>query len=262
MNNSSSIDIRDNPWKALYITGGVAALLAVIIFRRFLAVELMTFNGFGIFEVPPNEPATALEWFALLERNELVGLILLGIVDLINYALVGLIFLAVYGALRKVNEIAMGLAIILSMLSLAVYFASNQALSYLYLSQQYQAATSEAQRSVYLGAGEALSANIQGTGWYASLFLIYLAGLIISVVMLQSTVFNKATAWTGLLANSFGLLLFVTLIFAPAIAWLPPSLSAPFRVTWYILIALKLFRLAKSYASVDLGSRYEIKMDS
>lgn len=262
MNNSSNIEIRDNSWKVLYIAGGVAAFLAVIFFRRFFAVELMTFNGFGIFEVPPNEPATALEWFTLLERNRIVGLILLGLVDLINYALVGLIFLAVYGALRKINQFAMGLAIILSMISLSVYFASNQALSYLYLSQQYQTATSEAQRSVYLGAGEALSANIQGTGWYSSLFLIYLAGLIISVVMLKSNVFNNATAWTGILANSFGLLLFIALVFAPALAWLPPSLSAPFRVTWYILIALKLFRLAKNYASFDLGNRHEIKMDS
>jgi hypothetical protein len=246
MDNSLSTEPSESTWKALYITGGVAALLAVIVFRRFFAVEMMTFNGFGIFEVPPNEPATALEWFTLLERNRIVGLILLGLVDLINYALVGLIFLAVYGALRKVNEIAMGLAILLSMISLSVYFASNQALSYLYLNQQYQAATSDAQRSIYVGAGEALSANIQGTGWYVSLFLIYLAGLIISVVMQQSNVFSKATAWTGILANSFGLLLFIALIFTPAIAWLPPSLSAPFRVIWYVLIAIKLFKLARA----------------
>ena len=245
MDNSLSAEPKESTWRALYITGSVAALLAVILFRRFFAVELMTFNGFGIFEVPPNEPATALEWFTLLERNRIVGLILLGLVDLINYALVGLIFLAVYGALRKVNEIATGMAIILSMISLSVYFASNQALSYLYLSQQYQAATSDAQRSIYLSAGEALSANIQGTGWYVSLFLIYLAGLIISVVMFQSNIFNKAIAWTGILANSFGLLLFPALVFTPAIIWLPPSLSAPFRVIWYILIAGKLFQLGK-----------------
>jgi hypothetical protein len=243
MDNSKS---KESAWKALYITGGVAALVAVIIFRRFFAVELVAFNGFGIFDVPPNEPVTTFEWLALLERNKLVGLILLGIVDLINYALVGLIFLAVYGALRKVNQIAMGLAIIFSMISLSAYFASNQALSFLHLSKQFQAATSDAQRSIYLAAGEALSANIQGTGWYVSLFLIYLAGLIISLVMRRSNVFNKATAWTGILANSFGLLLFPTLIFTPAIIWLPPSLSAPFRVTWYVLIAIKLFKLAKA----------------
>jgi hypothetical protein len=247
MDNSLVVEPKESTWKALYIMGGVAALLAVFVFRRFFAVETMTFNGFGVFNVPPREPVTALEWFALLERNELVGLILLGIVDLINYALVGLIFLALYGALHKANEVAMGLAAMLSMISLSVYFASNQAFSYLYLSQQFQAATSDAQRSIYAGAGEALSANIQGTGWYVSLFLIYLAGLIISVVMLKSNVFNKVTAWTGILANSFGLLLFPALIFVPAIAWLPPSLSAPFRVTWYVLIALILFRLAKGF---------------
>jgi hypothetical protein len=243
MDNSLSVEPKESAWKALYITGGVAALLAVLVFRRFFAVEMMTFNGFGVFEVPPNEPATALEWFSLLERNKLVGLILLGTVDLINYALVGLIFLAIYGALRKANEIAMELAALLSMISISVYFATNQALSLLYISQQYQATTSEAQRVVYLGAGEALSAKVQGTGWYVSLFLIYLAGLIISVVMLKSNVFNKVTAWTGILANSFGLLLFPALVFTPAIIWLPPSLSAPFRVTWYVLIALKLFNL-------------------
>jgi hypothetical protein len=232
--------------KTLFRIGAFAALLAVIVFRRFFAVELMTFNGFGIFDVPPSVPATALEWFALLARNKLVGLILLGIVDLINYALVGLLFLAVYGALRQANEIAMGMAILFSMISLSVYFASNQALGFLNLSEQFQAATSDIQQSIYLGAGEALSANIQGTGWYVSLFLIYLPGLIISVVMLQSNVFNKATAWTGILANSFGLLLFPALILTPSVAWLPPSLSAPFRVTWYVLIAIKLLKLAKN----------------
>ena len=245
MDNSTSFESRESAWKALYLMGGVAAFLAVIVFRRFFAVELMTFNGFGIFEVPPSEPTTALEWFGLLERNKLVGLILLGIVDLINYALVGLLFLAVYGALRKASEIAMGLAIILSMISISVYCASNQALNFLYLNEQFQVATDDAQRAIYLGAGEALSAKVQGTGWYVSLFLIYLAGLIISLVMQRTKVFNKATAWTGILANSFGLLLFPALIFTPTIIWLPPSLSAPFRVTWYVLIAIKLFKLAK-----------------
>jgi hypothetical protein len=206
----------------------------------------MTFNGFGIFEVPPSEPASALEWFTLLEGNKLIGLILLGIVDLINYALVGLLFLAIYGALRNANESAMGLAITLSLISISVYFASNQVFAFLHLNQQYQAAITDAQRTLYLSAGEALSANVQGTGWYVGLFLIYLAGLIISIVMFRTKVFNKATAWAGLLANSFGLLLFPVLIFIPAISWLPPSLSAPFRVIWYVLIALKLFKLARS----------------
>ena len=245
MGKLKKIDSISSSWKAIYITGGVAALLAVLIFRRFFAVELMAFNGFGIFEIPPNEPATALEWFTLLGTNKLVALILLGIVDLVNYALVGLLFLAVYGALRVEHKAAMGLAITLTVISISVYFASNQAISFLNLSQKFQAAASDTQQSVYLSAGEALTANIQGTGWYTSLFLIYLAGLIISIVMLQGEIFNKTTAWLGILANVFGLLIIPTLIFLPVIAWLPPSLSAPFRLLWYILLAIKLFKFGR-----------------
>lgn len=245
MDNGNQPKHEKENWKSIYIIGGIAAFLAVLVFRRFLAVELMAFNGLGIFQMPQIEPTSALEWFTILENNQLIGLILLGLVDMINYLLVGLIFLAMYGALRKTRESVMELVIVLSIVSISIFIASNQALGLLKLSNQYHATISDPQRSIYLAAGEALSVNIQGMGWYVSLFLIYLAGLIISIVMLLSNIFNKATAWIGILANGFGLLLFPTLLFAPAIIWLPPSLSAPFRVTWYVLIALKLFKLAR-----------------
>ena len=62
--------------------------------------------------------------------------------------------------------------------------------------------------------------------------------------MLRSDVFGKATAYTGILANVFALGYFVALAFAPAIVWVPPTISAPFRLIWYVLIAIGLFRLA------------------
>jgi hypothetical protein len=131
------------------------------------------------------------------------------------------------------------------MISISLFLVSNQALGMLHLNTQYEIATSEVQRALYLSAGEALMVNIQGMGWHLSLFLIYLSGLILSLAMLHSGVFNKVTAWSGVLANSFGLLLFPTLLLTPSLIWLPPSLSAPFRVIWYILISVKLIQLAK-----------------
>jgi len=205
----------------------------------------MAFNGFGIFDVPKEAPVTAIGWFTLLQKDKFVSLALLDIFDLVNYALVGLIFLALYAALRKSNQSVMGLATIFSIVGITVYLASNQALSILYLSEQSAAATSEAQQSLYLAAGEALLANTHGTGIHISLFLVLLAGLIVSTVMLRSDVFSKATAVTGILANSFGLSYFIVLFFAPAISWLPPTISAPFRLIWYVLIAIKLFKLGK-----------------
>jgi hypothetical protein len=137
------------------------------------------------------------------------------------------------------------------LIGITVYFASNQALAMLALSERYAAAASEVQRSAYLAAGETLLAVnnpdsiYQGAGITVSLFLVLLAGLIVSAVMLRSAAFGKATAIIGILANGIGLCVFLTLAFLPAIYWLPHPISAPFRVIWYFLIALKLFRLAR-----------------
>ncbi len=119
------------------------------------------------------------------------------------------------------------------------------------LSHRFATAASEAERASFLAAGEALLAIhnpgvlYPGTGLFLSLFLVLLAGLIISIVMLRSEIFNKATAIAGILANGFGLAFFITLPFIPQYIWLFPTISAPFRMIWYILIAIKLLQLGK-----------------
>lgn len=253
MDESSNTEAKGNPWRALYITGGIAALLAVFVFRRNLGAELALLSNFGIVGGVPKTPLiSAIDWFKLLQDNRLVGLTLLNFFDLVEYALVGLIFLSLYGALRRTSKSAMLIATTSGLIGIAVYFASNQAFAMLALSQRYASATNDTQRSMYLAAGESLLAVnnpgsiYQGTGIYLSLFFVLLAGLIISVVMLRGAIFSKATAVTGILANGIGLCYFITLAFVPAIYWIPHPISAPFRVVWYFLIALRLFKLAKS----------------
>ena len=242
-------EIADPRWKGLYRTGAAAAVIAVLFFRRNFGTEMVAFRGFGIFDVPAAHPSNAVGWFTLLQDDKLLGLVLFNVVDLVNYALVGLIFLALYGALQRVSKCAIVTATTFGLAGIAVYFASNQAFAMLSLSDQYATATTDAQRSTFLAAGEALLAInnpgtiYQGTGIYTGLFLVLLAGLIISIAMLRGSVFNKATAWVGIVANGICLLHFVALAFAPALIAFPTSISAPFRVTWYVLIALRLFRL-------------------
>ena len=111
MDKSPIIENREQSWRALYILGGIAALLAVIFFRRNFGVELVQFRGFGIFSgVPAEAPIRAGDWFTLLKTNPIIGLVLLGLIDLVNYALVGLIFLALFGALVKNNKSAVVVA--------------------------------------------------------------------------------------------------------------------------------------------------------
>jgi hypothetical protein len=245
-------EIADPRWKGVYRTGAVAALIAVVFFRRNFGTEMVAFRGFGIFDVPVAHPSTAAGWFSLLQDDRLLGLVLLDVVDLVNYALLGLLFLALYGALHRASKSAMVVATTSGLAGVGVYLASNQAFAILSLSDRYAAATTEAQRATFLAAGEALLAIhnpgsiYQGTGIYLGLLLVLLAGLIIALVMLRSNVFGRATAWVGMVANGICLLHFVALAFVPALIALPTSISALFRVTWYVLIALRLFRLGRS----------------
>lgn len=70
--------------------------------------------------------------------------------------------------------------------------------------------------------------------------------------MLRSAVFSKAAA-IGILANGLGPLYFLALAFAPAIIWLPPTLSAPFRLVWYVLSAFVLDASLPLFFCFDLG---------
>jgi hypothetical protein len=260
MDNPSNTGASNAGWKALYRIGGVAALLAVFVFRRNLGAELALLSNFGITRGVPTTPMiTSIDWFKLFQDNWLVGLTLLNFFDLVEYALLGLVFLALYGALGQANKSATIIATTSGLIGITVYFASNQAFAMLALSERYAAATTDAQRSAYLAAGESLLAInnpdsiYQGTSIYVSLFLVLLAGLIISFVMLRSDVFSKATAVVGILANGIGICYFITLVFFPAIYWIPHPVSAPFRVIWYFLIALRLFKLGKSENGVKNG---------
>jgi hypothetical protein len=76
------------------------------------------------------------------------------------------------------------------------------------LSDQYAAATTEAQRSTLLAAGQAILANTsqRGVGGFnVALFLVSVAGLTTSWVMHQSESFGKPTAYAGIVVYGLSL---------------------------------------------------------
>jgi len=211
---------------------------------------------FGVIQgVPESLPSEAIGWFALLQENRLIGLTLLDVFDRVEYVLMGLVFLALYFALREDRRNAVLIATVMGLIGAAVSFVLNQALAMEALSQQYAAATTDQQRLILLADGERLLAIhnpgviYQGVSFYVGLFLVLLAGLAFSIVMLGSRNFSKLCAVAGILANGFGLGYFAILPFSPALIALPFVLSAPFRMVWYFTIALRLFKLGSSKIS-------------
>ncbi|MGO8950943.1 MAG: hypothetical protein ACLQUY_25475 [Ktedonobacterales bacterium] len=106
-----------------------------------------------------------------------------------------------------------------------------------------------------MAAGQAMLAiNNWGTGIYLSFLLVALAGLLSSVVMLRSAVFNRITASMGIIASSFDLTFCLAFLLVPAqytslVGIILVPAAAPFLVVWHILIGVRLLQLARSMAA-------------
>ena len=229
----------------LYRAGGIAALLAAVLFRRNIGAEVTLFTGIAAI------PQSAAGWFTLLQDIPIIGLAFLAIFNLVNYALVGLMFLALCAALWPRHKTASAIALASGLVGIAVSFATNIALTMLSLSQQYAAATSQAQRADLLAAGQAVLAFgdplaiYPSTGALMSLLLIAVAGLLFSVAMFRGQLFSRATALAGLSASACDLIYCLTFAFAPFLRAFLLAAGGLFWAIWHLLVARRLLQLSK-----------------
>src|SRR5215204_6076974 len=221
----------DPRWSWLYKIGGAAALFGVAI----IPIQLIVFIAWG-------QPETAIGWFTLFEDNKLAGLLAFELLLIVSVALGIATTLALYIALRRVNESLMAIALVLALVEAVAFIAARPAFEMLYLSDGYAAATTDAQRDAFLAAGEAMLATFNGTAFHLSINLFSIYFLIVPLVMLQSNIFGRVTAYAGILAAIFNWALYV-----PEIGIFLSILSVfPFLLIWNILIARRLFQLGGS----------------
>jgi hypothetical protein len=230
--SSHEVENGGSPWRGLYLIGGVASLLTVVLGMTEVLLEASSSALAG-------GPANASEWFALLQTNRLLGLALLEIFEVVLLPLGGLMFLALYGALHRTNESLMAIAITCELISIAIFLSSNVALSMLNLSDQYAFSATEAQRALLLNTGQVLLTAWQGTGHFLTFFLGSLAGLLTSVAMLRSTSFGRFTAGVGIAANLLGLP-------GPALGFFLWTINGLLVLLWSILTGVQLLQLARS----------------
>ncbi|MBE2202537.1 MAG: hypothetical protein IAE79_28255 [Anaerolinea sp.] len=228
---------QDATWKPLYRTGAIAALIAALLFRRNIGAEVSLFTGVEAI------PTTAADWYTLLQANPFVGLSLLAVFDLVNYLLVGVIFLALGAALWQVNRNAAAIALASGLVGVTLNLAANISLTMLSLSQRYTVATSAAQRADLLAAGQAVLATSPGTGTLVSLLLVALAGLLFSLALLPT---HRATAVLGLLASGCDLAYCLVFPLTPvAPVYLLLAAAGLFWMLWHLLVAWVLWKYAK-----------------
>ncbi len=128
-----------------------------------------------------------------------MGLRDLGLLNILFYALDIPIFFALFIAHRKSSQTLAALAMIVSFIGVAVFYATNRAFAMLDLSNQFALATSEAQRSILAAAGQAMLSVGQShtPGTFLAFFLSESASLMVSAVMLRGKLFSKANVYVG-----------------------------------------------------------------
>src|SRR5215207_5047575 len=245
--NTSDAGSADSRWNWLYKVGGAAALFSVAI----IPIQLVVFIAWG-------QPETAIGWFNLFQDNVLAGLLAFELLFVVNAAVGIATALALYVALRWVNESLMVIATVLGLLEAVAFIVARPALEMLYLSNQYAAATTDAQREMFVAAGEAMWATFHGTAFHVGINLFSIYYLIASIVMLRSNIFGKVTASTGIVAAILNWGLYVP----GGIGLILFTLSVvPFLAIWLILVARRLFQLGRSGwveypTSENLSSRH------
>ncbi|MBA7668006.1 hypothetical protein ES703_76109 [subsurface metagenome] len=246
LNHVTDVEIADSHWKGIYKVGGAAALIVAVL----LPIEIIVMTAYPL-------PSTVIGYFTLFQSNRLIGLLDLYLLEIPVYALFVPMFLALYAALRRANESYMALATTLAIIGITVFLATNNPFSMLSLSDQYAAATTDAQRSLFLAAGQAMLANTNQRaveGFNMGLLLVSVAGLIVSAVMLRSNIFSKVTAYMGILANAVSLAEYFRLVFVPAVVLLLLFIaiaSCLLLLIWYILIARRLFQIGRGVAKEE-----------
>jgi hypothetical protein len=249
MSSASEIDPTASlrAWKSFRLIGGIAALIAAILFRRWLSAEFDMLKALGIIHFQLHvAPSTPIEWLSLLHTNAFVGLLLLNVFDLVNYLLAALMYLGIYSLLRNHEKAYLRFATILALAGVAVYIASNQALNLLSLSNQYYVSTSDVQKPMVLAAAQyALTVNdpvVFGTGTFWSYILFYSSGLMLAIGMVKSNLISKWIGIVGIIANAFGLGYFFTSIFSSSLSIIPAVGSAPLNLVWYIAVGIHLIK--------------------
>lgn len=239
MNQVARTETAASAYQGLYKLGGAAALIVVV---------LTLSEVIGLIFYP--QPSTVSGWFMLFQNNRLIGLLDFWGLEVLMYAMFIIVFLALYVVLRKANEGLMAIALTFALLGIGIFFATNNPFSMLSLSNQYAAATTDIQRSTFLAAGQAVLANTNQRavgGFNMGLFLVSVAGLIISSVMLQNNSFSRVTAYVGILAYTLSLADYLREALTPSatIALLVILPNVLFLVIWFALVGRRLYQLGR-----------------
>lgn len=232
---TQSTRMVESRWRDLYRIGGVSSLLLA---------GLVAFAVIAYFIWPYTPGFASTETiFVTLNTDRLGALFSLDVMMLVTAPIDILLFIALYAALKRVNESYTLIALVLGLMAIALLIPTKPLAELVFLSEQYAAATTEVARSQYLAAGEALLTLASGTAWIIFSLFSNISFLLSSLLMLRSTDFGKAAAYIGIVNSIFALGIIIPVFVIAAICGLGATIVG---TMWFVLLARDFFRLGKN----------------
>lgn len=230
--------------KKIYKTGAIASVIVICL--TLLDIVVGSVSGGDLTTVPQ----LAVDKFAQLHENRLLGLYNLDLLNFIVSVVMIPTFMALFFALRSEDSADSLFSLIIFSIGTTVFIANNSALPMLDLSQKFNSAPNEDQRALFAAAGEALIAKgAHGTaGVFPGFLLITLSELYISYIMVKTRIFSKATGYIGISGTTLLLIYLVLITFVPSAKASAMIIVAPggiLSLIWMIMYTRKLFQLTK-----------------
>jgi hypothetical protein len=246
-NKTANLQTAQPTWKRLCELGGAAALLTVL---TGLSEILITFLPGGF-----TSAETVGEWFALLQNNTFLGLRNLGLLNIIMVAFGIPLTYALYIVHREKNKTLADLALIVSLLGTAVFYATNRAFPILDLSIRHAVASTEAQKMMLEAAGQAMLSVGQShtPGTFLAFFFSEIGGMLIAVLALRGKTFGRFTGLAGIVGFGFLFVYEILASFLPSahdVSLVFAMVGGLSNIAWYILVSRRFFQLRHSAGSL------------
>ena len=185
----TAVVIRDSiaPWRPLLRLGTVSAIVVVVMIPIQAAVFILS---------PP--PTTVGDFFALFQRNPLLGLLDLDLLLTFDCLVMIPFYLTLFVLLRHVARSAALLALTLGLFSLVLFLFSRDATFSMWMvSDQYAVAGSEAQKAALMATGQTLPTLYNGGRFGLSYVLGAVSTLVFSGAMFKHPLFGRRPGTIG-----------------------------------------------------------------
>lgn len=212
--------------------GGISAILAICVV---ILEAILIFNS-------NYETSTAIDWFALIERNRIMALFNKAFLDILFVILLCPMYIAVYTILKPAHEAYITNLIVLVFIGIAAYIPTNTSFSILFAADLYK------QNPLLLTSAEGLQA-IGKFGLFYSMgfFIVTLANILISILLFRNQDINRWITIIGLTGNVLILLNYFSFVIVPTtdiIGTILLPVGGTLTLLWYLLMGISLFRIS------------------